>query len=362
MKMNERRKVLLRTVPFLLIGLLVFALYLVVFVNISEMINIIQQVNMIVYPFAALALILEAFLFTLNWQYLLLPLSVKVPLRKTFAYVWIGVFADLLIPAESVSGEIAKTYLMSKEPNADPGKVVASLVSQRILGTITTAATLSIGFMGLLILDYPVSGLMLQILVTITGISVLAFGFLVLLCLKEKWTERLVNAIMRFLERVSRGRFKLETIQTRIVDSLRTFYESLRTFGSKPAKLVLPVLFYVLAWFSSITIIILVFIAIGYVEPSMPILFLQVVIVYTLLVAIKSIPLGVPAEVGLPDIFLTTSFILFGIPPDIAAAATVLTRIITVLLRFSIGFIAVQWLGVTSLMGSGGLIEKKNEV
>lgn len=140
--MNERRKVLLRTVPFLVIGISFFVLYLVFFVDIPKMIEIIQHANMIFYSLAAVALLLETFLFSLTWQYLLLPLSVKVPLKKTFAYVWIGAFADLLVPAESVSGEVAKAYLMSKEPNVNPGKVVASLVSQRMLGTITTTATL----------------------------------------------------------------------------------------------------------------------------------------------------------------------------------------------------------------------------
>jgi len=317
---------------------------------------------MLVYSLAALVLILETFLFTLTWHYLLLPLSVKVSLKKTFAYVWIGVFADLLIPAESVSGEIAKAYLMSKEPNVNPGKVIASLVSQRILGTITTTSTLFIGFLVLLTLNYPMSNLMFQILVSMTIISTVAFVFLVTVCLKEEWTERLVNAVLHFVERISRRRFKSELFQPRIVDALSAFYESLRIFGSRPSKLVLPVFFYVLAWFSSIAIVFLVFVSIGYLEPNMQVLLLKVAVVYTLVIAIKSIPLGVPAEVGLPDIIMTTLLILFGIPPDISAAVTVLARILTVWLSFFIGLVAVQWFGVKSLMESGVFGKTKDKV
>jgi len=360
--MRERYRILLRTVPFIAIGLFLFGVYLVLFVDIPEMIRVIQQANMLVYSSAASVLILETLLFALSWQYLLLPLSVNVSLKRTFLYVLIGTFADLLIPAESVSGEITKAYLMSKERDVNPGKVIASLVSQRMLGTFITTTSLFLGFLALLALNYAISGLMLQILLIITIASGFAFAFLLAVCFKEKWTERLVKTLMRVLEYVSRGRFKLERFQSKAIEALRAFYDSLRTFGAKPRTLVPPILFYILAWLSSLAIIFLVFVSIGYVEPDIPTLLFKVVIVHVLLGAVKSIPIGVPAEVGIPDIFMTMAFILFGIPPDISAAATVLTRVLTVWLKFLIGFAAVQWLGVKSLMESGIFGQTKNEV
>lgn len=352
-RMSERRRLLLRTLPFLIIGLLVFIVYLLLFVDIPEMISVIQGADMIIYSLAASTLLLETFFFTLTWQYLLIPLSVKVSLRKAFAYVWIGAFADLLIPAESVSGDLTRAYLMSKEPDTDPGKVIASLISQRMLGTIMTTATLFAGLILLLWLNYSVTGWMLQILLLIILVSTAAFGFLVVVCVKEEWTERMVNAVMRLVEKVSRGRFRRENSQEKIMKALRAFYSSLRVLSSNPTKLVLPVFFYILAWLSNIALVLLVFVSIGYLEPSLAVLFLKAVIVYALMVSIKSIPVGVPAEVGLPDIIMTTLFILFAIPSDVSAAATVLTRILTVWLRFFIGFMAVQWVGIKGLIGSG---------
>ncbi len=360
--MNEKHKILLKTIPFLVIGLLVFVLYLVFFVNIPEMVSVIQRTNILIYSLAVLALILGTLFFTLSWQHLLLPLSVEVPLKNAFMYVWVGVFADLLIPAESVSGEIAKTYLMSKESNVNSGKVIASLVSQRMLGTIITTATLFIGFIALLILNSSLSGLMSSILLSMTILSMVGFTFLLTISVKEKWTERLINAIMRFVERVSRGRFKFEQFQTRIVDALRVFHESLRTFGSKPSKLVLPILFYVLAWVSSIALVFLVFISVGYLEQDVPIFLLKVIVVYILVVAIKSVPIGVPAEVALPGIIMARFFILFDIPENISNAVAVLTMVLTVWLSFFIGFVAVQWLGVKILMESGVFGKTKNKI
>lgn len=360
--MGERRRLLLRTLPFLAAGILAFIVYLVLFVDVQEMIGVIQNANMLIYSLAALALLLETFFFTLTWQYLLIPLSVKVSLRKAFAYVWAGAFTDLLIPAESVTGELTKAYLMSKEPDANPGKVIASLVSQRLLGTVTIIATLLAGLLMLLWLNYAVTEWMLQILLMITAASAVAFVFLIVICVKEEWTERLVNTFMRLVEKISRGRFRLEKMQMKALNALRAFYTSLGVLGSNPAKLILPVFFHLLSWFLSIAIAFLVFVSIGYLEPNVAMLFLKVVIVYALMVSIKSIPIGVPAEVGLPDIFMTTLFILFAIPPDISAAATVLTRILTVWLRFFIGFVAVQWVGIKGIMESGVFGRPKDKI
>ncbi|UCH31795.1 MAG: flippase-like domain-containing protein [Candidatus Bathyarchaeota archaeon] len=361
--MNEKQKVALRTIPFLIIGILVFILYLVFFVNIPEMVQVIQKADMLIYLLAAFALILSTFFFSLTWQYLLIPLSVKASLRRVFLFVWVGVFADLLVPAESVSGEIAKAYLMSREPDVNPGKVAASLVGQRIFGTITTTFTLLTCFLGLLIVDYSMSNLMLQILVLMAAVSAFAFAFLVVICIKEEWTEKFVIKILHFVERISKGRFRLEHLQSNILEALRTFYESLRTFGSKPARLIPAILFNILSWLFNIAIVFLVFASIGYLEPDIPTLLFKVTTVYTLVVAIKSIPIGVPAEVGLPDILMTTLFGLFGIPLEsISAAATVLTRVLTVWVSFFIGFAAVQWLGVKSLVESGIFGKKTDKV
>ncbi|MCW4052424.1 MAG: flippase-like domain-containing protein [Candidatus Bathyarchaeota archaeon] len=360
--MNERNRILLRTVPFLAIGLLVFVAYLVLFVNIDEMIQVIRNTDLIIYSSSAVMLFIGTIFFTLTWQYLLFPLSVRISMKKAFAFVLVGVFADLVIPAESVSGEIVRTYLVSNEPDVNPGKVVASLVGQRIMGTVTTTVTLFISFLGLLALDFAISGLMLQILAVITILSAFAFVFLMVLCVKEKWTERLVIKLMHFIGKISRGRLKLERFQARIIDAMRAFYESMRVFSSKPKTLVLPAVFNVSSWISSFLVVFLVFISIGYLEANLTVFLLKIAVVYTLLVAIKSIPLGVPAEVGLPEIIMTTMFTLLGIPPSISAAATFLTRILTVWVNLFVGFAAVQWLGVTSLMRSGIFGKAKNQI
>jgi uncharacterized protein (TIRG00374 family) len=69
-----------------------------------------------------------------------------------------------------------------------------------------------------------------------------------------------------------------------------------------------------------------------------------ILITATIVLAVKSVPIGVPFEVGLPEITMTTLYVGLGVPGDISATATILSRIITLWFRFFVGFIAQQWL------------------
>ena len=138
----EKGLSLKRTAPFLMAGLLIFLAYIYFFVGITEIVTIIQSIDLFYYGLAVAVLFLNMFVSSLAWQYFLRPLSVKVPLRKTFLFTWIGIFVDLLVPAESISGDAAKVYLMTKESNENAGKVVASVVSNRILAMIISLGSL----------------------------------------------------------------------------------------------------------------------------------------------------------------------------------------------------------------------------
>jgi uncharacterized membrane protein YbhN (UPF0104 family) len=88
--------------------------------------------------------------------------------------------------------------------------------------------------------------------------------------------------------------------------------------------------------------------SIGYTEIS----WTAILVVSAIFVAVKSIPIGVPFEIGLPEITLTTLFILFGVPAQVSATATILSRLLTLWLRFFIGFGAQQWIGIKTITAS----------
>jgi uncharacterized protein (TIRG00374 family) len=108
--------------------------------------------------------------------------------------------------------------------------------------------------------------------------------------------------------------------------------------------LVLPVFLAIVAWLLDLLIALLVFHAL-----NTPVSFSAIVIVYSISVAIQTIPIGVPGEIGLLDVLMASLYTLLGIPIAVSAVATLLIRILTLWLRLLIGGLTVQWLGIKSL-------------
>jgi len=341
---TEKGLSLKRTVAFLLVGILIFLAYIYFFVGITEIVTVIKSVNLFYYGIAVTVLFLSMIINALTWQYFLRPLLVKVPFRKTFLFTWIGVFVDLLVPAESISGDASKVYLMTKESGENTGKVVASVVSHRILAIIISLGSLVFSSIMLYTIQYELPVFVLNlVLLIIVGTGVTLF-FLSLLVLKETFTQRIIDAVLRFLAFASRGRLKIDSIRTKAKKALSVFHGSIAVLLKNPKNLVAPVFFSIVSWIFSIYISYLVFVSLGH-----PVDFVLITIVYSISVNIQSIPLGIPAEVGVVEIVMTSLYGLLGVEAGIAAAATVLIRLITVWLRIIIGFAAVQRIDLKDL-------------
>lgn len=333
------------------LGLLAFFLYLYLFnVDIPTIIATAQRIDLTIYSLAIVAVIFDTFFFALSWRSLLNFLSVKLSVVKSFLYVWFGIFMDIVIPAESISGEISRIYLVTREQNGTSGKVTASLVAHRLMGMGIYIVSL---FASLFILltkgqsNGIVFNLTLFLIVTTTIFLVL----LILLCVKEKWTLKIIDAAIRFVEYVGRGRWKLVNVREEIVKAARIFHNSMKQFGRAPKNLFTSLFFQVLSWLFSIGVSYLVFLSIG-----SPLHWSVIILTCSLVAAVKAIPLGVPFEAGLPEITMSTLYIMLGVQPDISATATILIRILTVWLRFFIGFAVQQWLGIKAITGANSKI------
>ena len=343
----EKRLAIKRTIPFLLMGLAIFIFYLYFFVGIPEIIRIIKRINLFYYSLAVVLIFLNTLSYSLAWQYFLRPLSVNVPLRKTFLFVWIGAFVDILVPAESISGDASKAYLMSKNSGENAGKVVASIVSHRILSMIITLGSLIIGSLSLFILHIHVEAFVLNLIILVMLGTVISLVFLFLLCLREQLTQELIDPLLRFFAFISRGRLQLASLRSKTRKALRVFHQSIEVLGRNPRSLVQPVFFSVVAWLLSVLLSFLVFFSLGY-TVSIGVL----IIVYSIICSIQTVPIGVLGGVGVIDIVMISLYALLGVPHDISASATVLIRAITVWLRLLIGFMAIQWTGIKALRSS----------
>jgi uncharacterized membrane protein YbhN (UPF0104 family) len=97
-----------------------------------------------------------------------------------------------------------------------------------------------------------------------------------------------------------------------------------------------------------------------------PVSWSVILITSAIVLAVKSIPLGVPFEVGLPEITMTTLYTSLLAPTlglqvaaGISATATILTRLITLWFRFFVGFLAQQWLELKPIFAPANTTEAK---
>lgn len=342
--MSEERLFALKKTGVLIIvaGLFGFLIYLY-FVGWNEVIEEIQQANPLYYSLAFAAMVLSVALYSLTWHNLLHLLSVKSSFLKAFQFVWVGSFVDLLVPAESISGDISRVYLMSKESGENAGKVVASVVGHRVLAMAITLGGLVISSVYFAVKYHPP-------MLVMEFISVIGVGTLIAMILifyfsrRRQATDKLVNWVIRFLVWFSRGRWSFDRLKRPAVKMLKAFHDGIDALAVSPGRLVFPVAFAVVAWFLDLLIAVFVFRAL-----SAQVSFSAIVIVYSISVAIQTAPLGIPGEVGVLDVIMATLYTLLGMPLDLSAGATVLIRVLTLWVRLLIGGITAQWVGIKGL-------------
>jgi uncharacterized membrane protein YbhN (UPF0104 family) len=73
-------------------------------------------------------------------------------------------------------------------------------------------------------------------------------------------------------------------------------------------------------------------------------------VAYSISVNIQSIPVGIPEEIGLVEIVMSSLYGLLGVNAEIATTATVIIRLLTVGLSLIIGFIGVHWIDLKDLL------------
>jgi uncharacterized protein (TIRG00374 family) len=340
----QRKSILTRTIPLAIAGIVAFVVYLLFFVDINEMVSMLSCTKLPIFTLAAIASVLEMIFFALTWQFFLKPLSANVPLKRLCAYTWISNFIDFLIPAESISGEISRIVFIVGD-GVNTGKAAASVITQRMLGLFMGVGTLAIGAVLMLEMQIPLPSLVQSLVYLIISVTVIFIFLMILIFTKERWAHKIAAKTIGFGGWITRGRLKTNELKEKVSKAVVVFYESLRVFRAKPATFVPPLIFALMSWLSAILVYYLAFAALGY-----SIDWIILIVGYSIVVNIKSIPFGVPAEIGVTEIAMTVIFGAFNVPLYISAAAVVLTRIINILFRFVVGFVAFQFVGVKTMV------------
>jgi len=343
---SKREQSLKKSVALIVAGFLIFVLYLYFFVGFSDILKVLEEVNLIDYLFyyslAVISTLVSMLFYSMTWYELLKMLSVRINLRKSFIYCWIATFVDLVIPLEAVTGEITRIYLATQSSKEQLGRIAASTISQRILSTVIVLAGLVISSASLLF-GYKVQGYVMNLLIIVEVGTVASIILILYLSLKKEATDRIVEPLLRLVAYLSKGHLKLADMKRKAEQTLTSFYQGIELISSQPKSLIKPVIFSLAAWFFHMVTYVLVFYALGF-NISLNVS----VIVYSISVAVQTIPVGLP--VGLVEIVMSSLYNLFGIPLAVSGTATVLIRVVTFWFQIIVGYTITQWIGIKTLM------------
>jgi uncharacterized protein (TIRG00374 family) len=337
-----------KTALFPVVGLAAFFAYIYVFqVDIPTIVATVQTADPVPYALAIGFSITEVFFYAVSWRALVNFLHIKLSIIRSYLFVWYGIFLDIIIPAESVSGEAVRIYLVQRDQGITScGPTTASLVTHRLLGMALNVVVLFLG-MGLLFVEGQASGIILSLILALAAGITAILVLLIVFSFKEQWTLKVVNGLANFAQFVTRGRWKgLARIREDICRITSSFHDSMKRFRRSPKPLALSLAGLSVTWVFNLGTTYLVFLAL-----RTPVSWSVILITSAIVLAVKSIPIGIPFEVGLPEITMTTLYTSFLAPTlglqlaaSISATATILSRLLTLWLRFFIGLGAQQYL------------------
>jgi len=328
-----------KTVLLPLLGIVGFFLYLYLFnVDVVGIIATAQRANPLIYSVAVLCGFIEIFFFTASWHALTSHINIKLSIKKAFLYVWYGIYVDTIVPAESISGEVVRAYLVVRDKCSSFGKAMASLFMHRVLGMTMNVVILILGIV-LINIDGNIAKPIFDIIVFVAvGITVSIAGLMVL-AFKKAWMLKVLDWSTRLLSKITLGRWNLEKYREGAVEIANHFHDSMIEYRHDLKPVVESFLYLGVTWFFSLVIPYLVFYSLG-----QPIHWGIILITAAIVLAVKSIQVGIRFEVGIPEATMTTLYIAMGVNGAFAATVTILTRVITLWLRFFTGFAAQQYL------------------
>jgi uncharacterized protein (TIRG00374 family) len=338
-----------RIILFLAFGIAAFVLYLYYFVGIGNFFNVIAEANLSVYALAFVAFVIGVSFSSLTWHSLLRNLNVKAGFRRVLLLTWAGYLFDTTLPEPGWSGDISKAYMLGKKSDEDVGKIVASVVSQKIIGMAFSILILIAGF-SLLAINYVLPSPALFLVGFILVLSVGSLVVVYYVSTSPKATKRMLNLLIVVLKFILRKRFDEAQFRTDAEKFLNVFHKGIVTLGANKRSLLRPILFYFFSLVFDISVIFFVFYAIGY-----PIPFDTVLIVYALTGTIQAI--GV-SFFGVTETIMSLSYTVLFIPPAVSVSVTLLSRVITLWFKLILGYIAFQIASVGLFFGG----KKKEKV
>ena len=333
-----------RVLSLTLLGVLAVVLFLYFFVDIAETVRTISSADPFLCSLALVFVVSGIFFYALTWNIILRVVSKPIGVWRAFQYVCTSIFMSIVVPGGTISEETTRTYLTTKNSENNPGSVIASIISHRVIDIIPFLGGTCIGFVFMVknrefLVDYAIYAVSSVIFLIIVALSLVLY-----LAIRPEKTERVLSTIFRLVARFYRKTEKLKSWREKAFEELGLFHDGIDRLRNKPLILAPAFLFTILSYVSDIVAPKLVFRAL-----SVDVPFTIIITVYTITIALLTIPVGIPGMTGPAEITMITLYSAAGVPPAAAAAATLILRGMNFWFEIALGGIMAYWVGTRAV-------------
>ena len=314
-----------------LLGYTALLIYLFYFVGIGQLVSVLGTVNLRIYFLVLISVVVSITFHALVWFQLLNYVKIKLGFRRTYVLYWVGVFVDNLIPG-GWSGDLFKAYLLSRDPELETGKAVASVVAKNVYEAIFNLANMVLGLI-LLFLNYTLPGTILFSIGLILLLLTLPLTVLLVISFKPKGAKKALRLLVSFLSRISRNRWKLDKFQANAEKTLEDYHEGMQLLLENPRMLFKPMILSFFAWGFEIVALLLVFASLG-----------QGIVPIDKVVIVRSIAGNVEAQgyafAGYAQIVTTALYTALGINIALSASVALLGGLVVFWMKTGISYAA----------------------
>lgn len=330
-KINLRKSILLAALAIILMAL---AGWLLARENFYQMFEAVRGANHLLIASAIAIYFLSVAVWAARWQTALSSINCRTSFGACYPILCAAIFLNNITPFARVGGDpFGKVYMLHKLENTSYSSGMASSIGEHLLTPLVIVSFLMAG----LFLQFGKGSLLLSsILITAWALASLGIVFFPRLFFKKRIAVRGISSITR---RVLGWFGKSENTQE-IIEGIKTFYSSTYATIVKGKKVLLIGILTLLIGVLDVFRLYTIFLALGY-HPEFPML----LVASSLQPIVGLIPF-LPGGLVLIEGSLISIFALFGVPLNLAMAATAIERGISFVLSTIVGAGVFSYLGV----------------
>jgi len=329
-KINLRRIVV---VVILAIVLMAVAGWLLAREDFYEMLQVIKSANYLLIAAAIAAYFISVAVWAGRWQTALSFINCRVCFLTRFLILCATIFLNNISPGARVGGDpFGRLYMLRKLENIGYSSGMASLIGEFALTPLVVVSFLMAG----LFLQFGKGSLQLGlVLIAAWVVASLGTVFFPRLLKRRTALKGISSIARRILNRIGRLRDVQATLE-----GIEAFYSSTYTIIDRWQKVLLIGGWTLITSGLDVFRFYAVFLALGY-HATVPTL----LVASSAQIIVGVVPL-LPGGLVLVEGSLISLFVLFGVPPDVAMATTVIERAITFALSTVVGAGVFSYLGI----------------